>query len=72
MGKFREEIQKMNKKDKQFYNETITPESRSHYNGVAERAIKTIRKYFYSIYNAYREQVPDASALDRRRNKLLS
>ena len=69
MGKFREEIQKMNKKDKQFYNETITPESRSHYNGVAERAIKTIRKYFYSIYNAYREQVPDASALDRRRNK---
>tara|TARA_B100002051_G_C16360538_1_gene450838 strand:- start:169 stop:642 length:474 start_codon:yes stop_codon:yes gene_type:complete len=59
----------MNKKDKQFYNETITPESRSHYNGVAERAIKTIRKYFYSIYNAYREQVPDASALDRRRNK---
>jgi len=67
MGEFRETIQELNiKSSHKYYNETVTPESRSHYNGVAERAIKTIRKYFYSIYNAYREQVPDTAALDRR------
>ena len=37
-----------------FYFETTTPGSRSHYNSMAERSVRTIRRYFYAMYNAYR------------------
>ena len=32
-----------------YYNSTITPASRSQYNSLAERSVKTIRRYFYAI-----------------------
>ena len=39
----------------EFYIEKMTPSGRSQYNSIAERAVRTVRRYFYSLRNAFEE-----------------
>jgi len=50
-------MEKLKKKHAGYFSETVTPHGRSQYNSMAERHIKTIRRYFYSIHNSFVEQV---------------
>jgi hypothetical protein len=58
-GTFRAGMKKLRSKHPRYYEELTTPLSRSHYNA-AERYVKTTRKYFYAINQAYQSLLRDA------------
>jgi hypothetical protein len=59
MGAFRAGMKKLREKHPRYYEELTTPLSRSHYNA-SERYVKTARRYFYAVSQAYQSLLRDA------------
>jgi hypothetical protein len=70
-GAFKSGIKKLREKYPRYYEELTTPLSRSHYNA-SERYVKTARRYFYALNQAYqsllKEAGPNQTAIGRESN----
>ena len=55
-GVFKEKMEKLRGKYPGYFKESITSNSRSQHNAPGERAVQTVRKYFYALYNSFQRR----------------
>mmetsp|Transcript_5417 Transcript_5417/g.17064 ORF Transcript_5417/g.17064 Transcript_5417/m.17064 type:complete len:149 (-) Transcript_5417:1-447(-) len=53
MGHFAAGLERLRRRSPGYFNESITSNSRSRHNAIGERAVLTLRRYLYSIRNAF-------------------